>query len=202
MITNIREPLGRMSGNATEIVEWSNCCATNAIRLPRICVAFRSSLRDGCLPGRQGSDPEDGTQLAEDLLSGGLPLKKLGCMIEAQGGDLAWFDSPQWLHKPAHQYPVKSPSAGFLSNVDCDQVGWAVQRSGAGRTVPGEAVSAHAGVETHKKLGDHVAAGETLFTVYVEDDARRELVAAILNRSFTLSAEWLAPEPLIYQVIA
>ena len=30
--------------------------------------------------------PEDGAQLAEELLSGGLPLKKLGCMIEAQGG--------------------------------------------------------------------------------------------------------------------
>ena len=114
-------------------------------------------------------------------------------MIAAQGGDLAWFDSPQWLHKPAHRFPVKSPSAGFLSSVDCDQVGWAVQRSGAGRTVPGEAVSAHAGVETHKKIGDHVAAGDTLFTVYVEDDGRLESVVAILNRCFTLSAE--PPDP-------
>ena len=50
--------------------------------------------------------------------------------------------------------------------------------------MPGEAVSAHAGVETHKKLGDPVAAGETLFTVYVEDEARLESVAAILNRCF------------------
>jgi thymidine phosphorylase len=77
-----------------------------------------------------------------------------------------------------------------------------VQRSGAGRMVPGEAVSAHAGVETHKKLGDHVAAGETLFTVYVEDDSRLEPVVATLSRCFTLSAEAPAPEPLIYQVIA
>ena len=124
---------------------------------------------------------------------GGLPLKKFGCMIAAQGGDLAWFESPQWLHQPAHQYPIKSPSAGFLSSVDCDQVGWAVQRSGAGRTVPGEAVSAHAGVETHKKVGDYVAAGDTLFTVYVEDEARLESVAAMLNRCFTLSAERAGP---------
>ena len=203
LITNMSQPLGRMSGNATEIVESVELLRNQRHPLTEDLRSLSLELAGWMLYlGGKVPTPEDGAQLAEDLLSGGLPLKKLGCMIEAQGGDLAWFDSPQWLHKPAHQYPVKSPSAGFLSNVDCDQVGWAVQRSGAGRTVPGEAVSAHAGVETHKKLGDHVAAGETLFTVYVEDDARLELVVAILNRSFTLSAERPAPEPLIYQVIA
>jgi thymidine phosphorylase len=152
--------------------------------------------------GGKVPNPEDGAQLAEDLLTGGLPLKKFACMIAAQGGDLAWFDSPQWLHRPAHQHPVPSPSAGFLSSVDCDQVGWAVQRSGAGRTAPGEAVSAHAGVETHKKIGDFVEAGETLFTVYLEDEARLPPVISLLSRCFTLSAEPPPPAPLIYQVIA
>ncbi len=60
-----------------------------------------------------------------------------------------------------------------------------MQRSGAGRTVPGEAVSAHAGVETHKKVGDPVAAGDTLFTVYVEEEARLESVVG-------------NPEPVLY----
>jgi thymidine phosphorylase len=153
------------------------------------------------LGGKVGT-PEEGIQLAEELLTGGLPLKKFGCMIAAQGGDLGWFESPQWLHQPAHQHSVTSPSAGFLASVDCDQVGWAVQRSGAGRTVPGEAVSAHAGVETHKKVGDPVAAGDTIFTVYVEDEARLPPVAATLSRCFTLSAEPPVPEPLVYRVIS
>jgi thymidine phosphorylase len=68
--------------------------------------------------------------------------------------------------------------------------------------VPGEAVSAHAGVETHKKVGDPVAAGDTLFTVYVEQEARLESVAATLNRCYTLSAQPPALQPLIYKVIA
>jgi thymidine phosphorylase len=152
--------------------------------------------------GGRTTTPEDGVQLAEELLVSGLPLKKLSCMIAAQGGDLAWFESPQWLHQPAYQCSIKSPSVGFLSSIDCNQAGWAVQRSGAGRNVPGEVVSAHAGVETHKKVGDPVAAGDTLFTVYAEDEGRLEPAAAILNGCFTLSDEAPAPEPLIYQVIA
>ena len=81
------------------------------------------------------------------------------------------------------------------------QIGWAVQRSGAGRTRPGEAVSAHAGVETHKKIGEPVAAGETIFTVYAEQEARLEPVAEMLSRCFTLGSEPPAAAPLIYKIV-
>jgi pyrimidine-nucleoside phosphorylase len=63
-------------------------------------------------------------------------------------------------------------------------------------------VSAHAGVETHKKIGDSVGAGDTLFTVHVEEEWRLEPVAGILRQCFTLSAEPPSPAPLIYKVIA
>jgi pyrimidine-nucleoside phosphorylase len=203
LITNMNQPLGRMSGNAAEIVESVELLRnqrhplTEDVRRLSLELAAWMLYLGGKVP-----NPEDGLQLAEDLLHSGLPLAKLRCMMAAQGGDLDWFESPQWLHRPPHQYQVKSPSAGFLSVVDCDQVGWAVQRSGAGRNVPGEAVSAHAGVETHKKIGDHVAAGETLFTVYVEQDARAQSAIEILSRCFTLSAEPPPPQPLIYKVVA
>jgi pyrimidine-nucleoside phosphorylase len=203
LITDMSQPLGRMSGNAVEIVESVEVLRNQRHPLTEDLRQLSLQLSGWMLYlGGKVSTPEDGVQLAEELLIGGLPLKKLSCMIAAQGGDLAWFESPQWLHKPAHQYRVKSSSAGFLSSLDCNQVGWAVQRSGAGRTVPGEAVSAHAGVETHKKIGDHVAAGDTLFTLYLEDDTRLAPVVAMLDHCCTLSAEPPSPAPLIHQVIA
>jgi pyrimidine-nucleoside phosphorylase len=203
LITNMSQPLGRMSGNAAEIVEAVELLRNHRHPLTEDLRRLSLELAGWMLflGGKVGT-PDEGIQLAEELLTGGLPLKKFGCMIAAQGGDLGWFESPQWLHQPVHQHPVRSTFAGFLASVDCDQVGWAVQRSGAGRTVPGEAVSAHAGVETHKKVGDPVAAGDTIFTLYVEDEARLPSVAATLNQCFTLSAEPPAPEPLVYQVIS
>jgi pyrimidine-nucleoside phosphorylase len=202
LITNMSQPLGRMSGNAAEIVESVDVLRNHRHPLTEDLRQLSLQLAGWMLyVGGKVPSPEDGVQLADDLLTGGIPLTKLGCMIAAQGGDLAWFESPQWLHQPPYQYSLKSPSAGFLSVVDCGQVGWAVQRSGAGRIVPGKAVSAHAGVETHKKIGDAVAAGETLFTVYVEEEARLEPVAAILRECYSLSADPPALEPLVYQVI-
>jgi pyrimidine-nucleoside phosphorylase len=203
LITNMSQPLGRMAGNAVEIVESVEVLRNQRHPLTedlrRLSLALAGWML--FLGGKAGSS-EEGAELAEDLLTSGLPLKKFGCMIAAQGGDLGWFESPQWLHQPDHQYPVKSPAAGFLASVDCDQVGWAVQRSGAGRTVPGEAVSAHAGVESHKKVGDPVDVGETIFTVYVEDEGRLPSVVDTLNGCFTVGAERPVPEPLVYQVIS
>ncbi len=173
-----------MAGNAVEIVEAVELLRNHRDPLTEDLRRLSLELAGWMLYlGAKASTPEDGVQLAEELLHSGLPLAKFSCMIAAQGGDLAWFESPQRLHQRACQYQVKSPSAGFLSAVDCGQIGWAVQGSGAGRMEPGEAVSAHAGVETHKKVGDPVAAGETLFTVYVEQEARLESVAATLSRA-------------------
>ncbi len=203
LITNMSQPLGRMAGNAVEIVESVEVLRNQRHPLTEDLRRLSLALAGWMLfLGGKVHRPEEGIEMAEDLLTGGLPLKKLACMIAAQGGDLGWFDSPQWLHQPAHQYSVKSPSAGFLASVDCNQVGWAVQRSGAGRTVPGAGVSAHAGVESHKKVGDPVAAGDTMFTVYVEDEARLAPVVITLQECFTVSAEAPVPEPLIYQSIS
>jgi pyrimidine-nucleoside phosphorylase len=203
LITNMNQPLGRMAGNAVEIVESVEVLRNQ--RSPLTEDLRRLSLELAAwmlyLGGKVGS-PEEGQQLAEEMLVGGRALEKFACLLSAQGGDLAWFESPQWLHRPAHQFQVKSSAAGFLATVDCHQVGWAVQRAGAGRMVPGEAVAAHAGVEVHKKIGDPVAVGDTLFTIYLEDDRRLEGVVSILNRCCTFSSEPPQPEPLIYQVLS
>ena len=203
LISDMSQPLGRMAGNAAEIVEAVEVLRNDRHRLSEDLRSLSLHLAGWMLYlGGKASDADEGLQLAEELLVGGVPLKKFACMIAAQGGDFAWFESPQTLHQPAYQFQVRSPSAGFMSVIDCGQVGWAVQRAGAGRSAPGEAVSAHAGVETHKKIGDPVAIGDPLFTVYVEQEERLEAVVAILNGCFTLSAEPSAPPPLIYEVIA
>jgi pyrimidine-nucleoside phosphorylase len=203
LITDMNQPLGRAAGNAAEIVEAVEILRNERHPLTEDLRRLSLHLAGWMLYlGGKAPHPEDGMQRAEDLLLSGLPLTKFRCMIAAQGGDLAWFESPQQLHQPVYRYQVKSPSAGFLSVVDCEQIGWAVQRSGAGRTRPGEAVSPHAGVETHKKIGDPISAGDNLFTVYVEEEGRLEPVAGILRQCFTLSAEPPSPVPLIYKVIA
>jgi pyrimidine-nucleoside phosphorylase len=202
LLTNMNQPLGRMAGNAIEIVEAVELLRNMRHPLTEDLRLLSLELAAWMLYlGGKAHSPEEGSHLAEEMLVSGLALKKFSGMLSAQGADLAWFDSPQWLHKPAHQFSVRATSDGFLSAMHCREVGWAVQRAGAGRIVPGESVSAHAGVAVHKKLGDPVITGEALFTIYVEEDRRLESVANILSNCYTLSQHPTPPEPLIYQVL-
>ena len=203
LITNMGQPLGRMSGNAVEIIEAVELLQNKRDPLTEDLRRLSLELASWMLYlGGKAATPEAGGALAEDLLESGEPLRRFGRMIALQGGDVQWLDNPQSLHQPAFQYQVKAPAAGFLAQLDCDQIGWAVQRTGAGRTAAGEAVSAQAGIATHKKIGDAVARGDTLFTIYVEQEARLQAVAETLSHCFTLSDAPPTPEPLIYQVIA
>jgi pyrimidine-nucleoside phosphorylase len=85
--------------------------------------------------------------------------------------------------------------------MDCTQIGWAVQRLGAGRARPGDPVSAHAGLEMHVKLGDRVAAEQPLATLFSEDAALLEEPEAMLRETLRIGAEPPEPIPLIREVI-
>jgi hypothetical protein len=86
-------------------------------------------------------------------------------------GDLAGSRALIGCTRPAYQYPVKSPPAGFSGQrrlrpggLGCTAL-WRGQNGARGSWFGARRV------ETHKKAGDPVAAGDTIFTVYVENEA-------------------------------
>jgi pyrimidine-nucleoside phosphorylase len=76
-----------------------------------------------------------------------------------------------------------------------------VQRLGAGRVVPGGPVSAHAGLESHAKLGDAIAAGQPLFTLFTEDTTLLDQAHTILTETLQITDAPRTPQPLIHEVI-
>ena len=85
--------------------------------------------------------------------------------------------------------------------MDCKQVGWAVQRLGAGRARPGDPVSAHAGLEVHAKIGQRVEAGQPVFTLYSEDAALLEEPAAMLSATVVIGDAEPTVQPLVRGIV-
>jgi thymidine phosphorylase len=61
--------------------------------------------------------------------------------------------------------PATSPE------MDTTKIGWAVQRTGAGREKAGEPVDPHAGIEFHARRGAHVEQGQPIATLYATNKA-------------------------------
>ncbi|MGB3522792.1 MAG: thymidine phosphorylase, partial [Mycobacterium sp.] len=69
----------------------------------------------------------------------------------------------------------------------------------AGRSRPGERVQHGAGVRIHRRPGDPVAAGETLFTLYTDTSERLAAALAELDGGYRVGDTPPQPRPLIIE---
>lgn len=203
LLTRMDEPLGRFAGNWIEVAECVEILDGRAHPLSRDLIELSLALSGHMLhlAGRAAT-PEAGAALAQQLLDNGSAAKAWRRIVEAQGGDLSVFTDPFSHHRPTAIRTLSAPQDGYLSGMDCKQVGWAVQRLGAGRSRPGDPVSAHAGIEMHAKLGDRLAAGQPLVTLFAEDAARLDEPERMLRETLQVSATPTDRQPLIREIVA
>jgi pyrimidine-nucleoside phosphorylase len=153
------------------------------------------------LAGRAPS-PEAGSEMADSILRSGDAYKAWLRIVQAQGGDISVFEDPAAHHKPAAKRVLKAEQTGYLSSMNCKQAGWAVQRLGAGRTKPGDPVSAHAGIESHVKLGSRIERGQALFTLFSEDEALLEEPEQMLRAALSIGQTPPKLLPLVREVVS
>jgi pyrimidine-nucleoside phosphorylase len=111
------------------------------------------------------------------------------------------FANPAAFHHPHATRQITAAKAGYLSSMDCTKIGWAVQRLGAGRSRPGDPVSAHAGLEMHAKLGDRLEPNQLLCTLFTEDAALLDEPEQMLRETLQISQTPPTPSPLIREII-
>jgi pyrimidine-nucleoside phosphorylase len=202
LLTSMDQPLGRFSGNWIEV--WECVDIMKQTRHPMSADLIElSNILSGWmlhLAGRAAT-PEDGKRLADSILTSGQAYKAWLTIVEAQGGDISVFDDPVAHHKPQATRVLKAERAGFLASMDCKQVGWAVQRLGAGRAKPGDPVSAHAGIESHAKLGDKLEKGQPIFTLFSEDPALLDEPEQMLRETLVIADSRPAIQPLVRETI-
>jgi pyrimidine-nucleoside phosphorylase len=207
LLTTMDEPLGRFSGNWIEVWECVDIMRAGpdpAKRHPmsRDLIELSNILSGWMLflAGKSAS-PEAGAELADDILRSGQAYKSWLQIVERQGGDISVFDDPAAFHKPQASRVLKASRAGFLSAMDCKEVGWAVQRLGAGRAKPGDPVSAHAGIESHAKLGTKLEAGQPIFTLFSEDAALLDEPYRMLESTIQIADAPPERQPLIREIV-
>jgi pyrimidine-nucleoside phosphorylase len=202
LLTAMDQPLGRYSGNWVEVQECVQIMQGHRHPLSADLIHLSNALSGWMLhlAGR-ASTPESGVEQADELLRSGAAYQSWLQIVAAHGGDTSVFADPAAFHKPTATRTLTAPRAGFLASMDCKQVGWAVQRLGAGRTKPGGPVSAHAGLESHAKLGDPVTTGQPLFTLFSEDEALLAEPYALISATIEIADEKPLLQPLIREVI-
>jgi pyrimidine-nucleoside phosphorylase len=204
LLTDMGQPLGHTAGNWIELAE---CVDLMRGEVPETSADLRElSLRlAGWMIhlGGKTRTAEQGYWAAAGALADGSALKVFLEMVAAQGGDATVFDDLKAFHKPGATQVLEAWRSGYIIAMDTMELGWAVQRLGAGREKTGEPVDPHAGIEFHVKRGARVELGQPFATLYATTAARLAEPIVRIKKAITLSDE--PPEeviPLVSHIFA
>ncbi|KAB7760729.1 thymidine phosphorylase [Mycolicibacterium mucogenicum] len=189
LLTDMDRPLGRAVGNAIEVAESLEVLAGGGPDdVVELTIALAREMLD--VAGLDGVDPAQ-------TLTDGTAMDCFRQLIAAQGGDP---EAP--LPMGTHTETVVASRSGVMGDVDAMAVAMAVWRLGAGRAQPGDPVQAGAGLYVHRRSGEPVTAGETLFTLYTETPERLPSALAELDGGWTISDGRPPSRPLVIDRIS
>ena len=201
LLTNMDQPLSLTAGNWLEVAECVRLLrgehpegAEDVRRLSLILAGWMIHL------GGKATTPETGFVLAEAALTDGSALAVFYKMVDAHGGDLSVFDNLEATHKPGATHVLCAWESGFVSLMDTTAIGWAVQRTGAGREKSGEPVDPHAGILFHTRLGSFIEAGKPLATVYATSPGLLAEPIGLLLQSIVIAPDPPPPSPLVSRI--
>jgi thymidine phosphorylase len=199
LITDMDQPLGKMIGNALEVIE--------VIKVLR--GEGPEDLRELCLHlagwmlhlGGVSRTIAEGTQLSSQLISSGKALDKFRQMVELQGGDARVMDEVSRLPLAQHTAHIMSPKSGFIRSMQCEQIGTACVILGGGRERKEDSVDPAVGIVLHKKVGDQIAMREPFATIHYNSEARAEQAQRMILESIQIGDAAPLKRPLIHRVI-
>jgi pyrimidine-nucleoside phosphorylase len=199
LITDMDQPLGNYIGNALEVVE---CVEIMRGKGPADLRALCLELAGWMLHlGGVAQDVAEGKKRSADLISSGAALEKFRQMIELQGGDARVIDDGMRLPQAQHAMEVISARDGYLTSMQCEQIGTACVILGGGREKKEDSVDPSVGIVLHKKVGDKVVAGEGIATILYNSEAKAQRARQLIESSCTIAAAPPTKRPLIHRVI-
>lgn len=191
-ITNMDEPLGNAVGNALEVKEAIETLKGNGPEdFTKLCMMLGARMT--ILAGICDNE-DDAITLLEDAVKSGKALDKLAEFVENQGGDKQAVYNTDLLPKSKLQIDVLSPSEGYISKIDCSEVGVASLLLGGGRETKADIIDLSVGIIIDKKCGEKVCKGEKIATIYYNDEEKMKVAMKRLINAYHFSE--VAPEKI------
>lgn len=120
-------------------------------------------------------------------------------MVIAQGGDGRVVDDPTIMPQAKFKIELPAKASGVVGEMTADEMGIASMLLGGGRQTKDDQLDYAVGLELHKKVGDAVAEGESLLTIYADREDVEDIKQLLYdNIKIEASAK---PLTLIHEII-
>jgi pyrimidine-nucleoside phosphorylase len=198
VISDMSQPLGFAIGNALEVKEAIDTLnGVGPEDLTELCLTLGSHM---VLLAEKAATFEEARELLEKAIQDGSALEKLKVFLSSQGGDASVVDEPSKLPQAKYRMELEAQEDGYISEIVADEVGTAAMLLGAGRATKESIIDLAVGLVLRKKIGDQVAKGQSLVTIYSNFEdinaVKEKLYKNIKISSFKVEAPILIHEEI------
>jgi pyrimidine-nucleoside phosphorylase len=199
LITDMNQPLGYAIGNALEVKEVTTTLQGGGSQDFREHCLLVAGHMLALAKGTQ--DLQTSRKKVEEVLENGSAFGKFKELVAAQGGDVGVLEDPERLPRASLVETMASSRSGYVESIHAREVGLTAMELGAGRVSKGDVIDHSVGIVLHKKIGDRVERGDSLFTVHANDAGKRDAAVKRLVQAFSFSERDIEPPPRVYQAL-
>jgi len=189
LITDMNQPLASSAGNALEVREaiafLKGEKANPRLREVTLALCARMLVVAGLAENSAAAHEK-----LEAALASGRAAEIFAKMVHGLGGPADLLENPErHLAKAPVTLEVKSPVAGFVSQMDTRDLGLAVVALGGGRSRVEDTIDHSVGLIFQAALGDRIEPGQPLVTIHAKDQSSAETAARALATHIHIAAE-------------
>jgi pyrimidine-nucleoside phosphorylase len=199
LVTDMGEPLGSHVGNALEVKEAIDVLA-GRVKGPLLNLSLALGAQM-LLAAGAAQTATDAEKMLTDALYSGRGLEKLRQMIAAQHGDPRVCDDVSLLPQAPFALTVPALQAGYVHGMDTLRLGELARNLGAGRRQKTDVIDPSVGFILHRRIGEPIAQGEALATLYCKTEADARAAHAELLAAVLVLPETAEPLKLIHALI-
>jgi pyrimidine-nucleoside phosphorylase len=199
LLTDMDQPLGRMAGHANEVIESVDVLKGKGPGdLRELSVELSAWM---FFLGERTRSVEEGRALAKEMIASGKAIDRFRQCIRLQGGDPRIVDDPSLMPAAEHHLDVTSPKSGYIAAMRNRDFGVALAILEGGRAKKEDRIDPAVGLEFHRRIGDHVKAGEKLVTIHYNSEARLAEAQKMIEDSFVFGDHEPLMPPMVRQII-
>lgn len=199
VVSDMDQPLGYAVGNALEVKEAIDTLNGKGPEdFVELCMMLGSYM---LVAGGRAATREEAENVLTKVIENGSALDKLAEFIEAQGGDKEFVYHPERLPQASIMQEIESPADGYIQKIVCDEIGICSLILGGGRETKESEIDLSVGLVLHKKVGDTVRKGDSLATIYANDQAKLDAARERFLQAYTIDGNPVEKKPLIKGIV-
>lgn len=197
IISDMNQPLGNKIGNSLEIEESIDVLKGNGpADLMELLLTLGSQM---VVLGKKADTLAEARQKLQQTIDDGSALNKFKQMIIEQGGDANVINDYSVMPQAKYRIPIQATQSGVVTQIKANEMGIASMLLGGGRSTKDDKLDYSVGLVLNHKIGDEVKTGDTLVTVYSNQEDITQ-VEQLIRDNFVIGEHAQKPE-LIHEII-